>query len=73
MKYIKENLSDAFFKIPVAEWNYRETAASFPTWQMNKIGLVELDNNNNIIEEMYITHLSDDKGQFPLVKNILEK
>ena len=27
----------------------------------------------NIIEEMYITHLSDDYGEFPLVKNILEK
>lgn len=73
MKYIKENLSDAFFKIPVDEGIYRETAASFPTWQMNKIGLYELDDNNNIIEEMYITHLSDDYGQFPLVKNILEK
>lgn len=73
MKNIKENLSDAFFKIPVDEGSYRENAASFPTWQLHKKGLVELDNNNNIIKEMYIKHLSDNYGNSLLTKNIFQK
>jgi hypothetical protein len=76
MKDIKENLIDNFLRLePINEGNYRETAASFPTWQLGKKGLVELDNNNNIIEEIYIKHLPNNyiNNANLLKENILRK
>ena len=57
MKYIKKNIVDDFYKIPIGTGAYREIAAMYTTRQLNKKGLIEIDNNNIINPNTFIQHL----------------
>jgi len=65
-------------KIPFDHGSYRETGASYPTWQLNKKGLVELNDDNTISDYVFIHHLPSDYSDITknnnrlLLKNLLK-
>lgn len=79
MNTLKNNIIKEYHikQIPFDHGSYRETAASYTTWQLKKKGLVELNEDNTISDYVYIHHIpsnySDNTQKYNrlLLKNLV--